>query len=214
MRAVIGACKFFDLKHMNTTSRRKHMKTTSRRHSFEEMKRFIYAFAEAVVPDGKPVFYVNATSKKNRFFFRVKPERKHYLYYLSYSRWSDDIGSFGKVDSLFKEANPRIMLREQIVSLEELVNEFKLDEKKLVNAVFSKVNHAMNDALKYKYPNNYPNNKMHFTVRYDSASARLFNVPLGQHYACSDFECNVKTPDVASIDELIVWADLKAGVHG
>ena len=199
MHAVIGACKLFDLKHM---------KTTSRRHSFEEMKRFIYAFAAAVVPAGKPVFYVNATSKKNRFFFRVKPERKDCLYYLSYSRWNDDIGSFGKVDSLFREANPRIMLREQIVSLEELVNEFKLDEKKLVNAVFSKVNSAMNDSLKYRYPSN----KMHFTVKYDSHSTKLFNVPLGQQYACSDFECNVKTPDVSSIDELIVWADLKAGV--
>ena len=187
----------------------RHMKTISKRHSFEEMKRFIYAFAAAVVPAGKPVFYVNATSKKNRFFFRVKPESKDCLYYLSYNRWNDDIGSFGKVDSLFRKTNPRIMLREQIVSLEELVNEFKLDEKKLVNVVFSRINQAINDALKCVYPNN----KMHFTVKYDNHSTHMFNIPLGQQYACSDFECNVKTPDVTTIDELIVWADLKAGVN-
>lgn len=181
------------------------MKTTSKRHSFEEMKQFIYAFAAAVVPAGKPVFYVNATSRKNRFFFRVKDASNSY-YRLSYNRWNDDIGSFGKVDSLFKEANPRIMLREQIVSFEELASEFHLDERKLVNAVFSRINRAVSDAIKCNYGTAAT---MRFNVLFDTVADRLVNRPL--HELKKYSEC--KTPDVSSIDELMVWADLKAGVH-
>lgn len=183
------------------------MKTTSKRHSFEEMKQFIYAFAAAVVPAGKPVFYVNATSLKNRFFFRVKDTSNNF-YYLSYNQWNDDIGSFGKVDSLFKEANPRIMLREQIVSFDELINEFHLDERKLVNAVFSRINRAVSDAIKCNYPG--AATTMRFTVLFDTIADRLTN---RQPHKCEKYsEC--KIPEVSSIDELMVWADLKAGVHG
>lgn len=182
------------------------MKTTSKRHSFEEMKRFIYAFAAAVVPAGKPVFYVNATSLKNRFFFRVKDTNNNIYYYLSYNRWNDDFGSFGKVDSLFKEANPRIMLREQIVSFEELVSEFHLDEKKLVNAVFSRINRAVSDSIKCNYPG--ASATMRFNVLFDIIADRLTN---RQPHECEKYE--YKTPEVSSIDELMVWADLKAGVN-
>ena len=180
------------------------MKTASKRHSFEEMKQFIYAFAAAVVPAGKPVFYVNATSLKNRFFFRVKDTRNNF-YYLSYNQWSDDIGSFGKVDSLFKKANPRVMLREQIVSLEELVSEFHLDERKLVNFVFSRINRAVSDAMKCNYSRA---TTMRFNVLFDTTADRLIN---RQPHECEKYEC--KMPEVSSIDELMVWADLKAGVH-
>ena len=180
------------------------MKPTSKRHSFEEMKRFIYSFAGAVVPVGKPVFYVNATSRKNRFFFRVKAADNTF-YYLSYNRWNDDIGSFGKVDSIFRTANPRIMLREQIVSLEELVSEFHLDERKLVNVVFSRINQAVSDAIKCNYG---AATTMRFNVLFDSVADRLINRQL---HECERYE--YKTPEVSSIDELMVWADLKAGVH-
>lgn len=180
------------------------MKTTSKRHSFEEMKRFIYAFAAAVVPAGKPVFYVNATSLKNRFFFRVKTADNKF-YRLSYNRWDDDIGSFGKVDSLFKEANPRIMLREQIVSFDELINEFHLDERKLVNAVFSRINRAVSDAIKCNYD---AATTMRFNVQFDTVADRLIDRRLHEFEKYS-----YKTPEVSSIDELMVWADLKAGVH-
>ena len=181
------------------------MKTTSKRHSFEEMKRFIYAFAAAVVPAGKPVFYVNATRCKNRFFFRVKTADNKF-YYLSYNRWSDDIGSFGKVDSLFKKANPRVMLREQIVSLEELVSEFHLDERKLVNVVFSRINRAVSDAMKCNYG---AATTMRFNVLFDTIVDRLINRQ--PHELKKYSEC--KTLEVSSIDELMVWADLKAGVN-
>ena len=181
------------------------MKTTSKRHSFEEMKRFIYAFAAAVVPAGKPVFYVNAISKKNRFFFRVKDASNNF-YYLSYNRWYDNIGSIGKVDSLFKKANPCIMLREQIVSLEELVSEFHLDERKLANAVFSRINRAVSDVIKCNYPDAAAT--MRFNVQFDAVADRLINRSL---HECEKHE--YKTPEVSSIDELMVWADLKAGVH-
>lgn len=197
MHAVIGACKLFETRCM---------KTTSKRHSFEEMKQFIYAFAAAVVPAGKPVFYVNATSLKNRFFFRVKDTSNNF-YSVSYNRWYDDIGSFGKVDSLFKEANPRIMLREQIVSLEELVSEFHLNERKLVNAVFSRINRAVSDAIKCNYPGTA--STMRFTVLFDTVVDRLINKQL---HECKKYN-GCKTPEVSSIDELMVWADLKAGVH-
>ena len=196
MHAVIGACKLFEARHM---------KTVSKRHSFEEMKQFIYAFAAAVVPAGKPVFYVNATRCKNRFFFRVKDTSNNIYYYLSYNRWNDDFGSFGKIESLFKEANPRIMLREQIVSLEELVSEFHLDERKLVSAVFSKINRAVSDSIKC----NYVATTMRFNVLFDIIADRLTN---RQRHECEKHsEC--RTPEVSSIDELMVWADLKAGVH-
>lgn len=184
------------------------MKTTSKRHSFEEMKQFIYAFAAAVVPAGKPVFYVNATSRKNRFFFRVKDTSNNF-YCLSYNRWNDDIGSFGKVDSLFKKTNPRIMLREQIVSLEELVSEFHLDERKLVNAVFSRISRAVSDSIKCNYGTAAT---MRFNILFDIVADRLTN---GQPHECEKCERYdaYKTPEVSSIDELMVWADLKAGVN-
>lgn len=182
------------------------MKTASKRHSFEEMKRFIYAFAAAVVPAGKPVFYVNATSLKNRFFFRVKDASNNF-YYLSYNRWNDDFGSFGKVDSLFKKANPRVMLREQIVSLEELVSEFHLDERKLVNVVFSKINRAVSDSIKCNYPGAAAT--MRFNVLFDIVADRLVNRQLHELKEYLVY----KTPEVSSIDELMVWADLKAGVN-
>ena len=166
---------------------------------------FIYAFAVAVVPAGKPVFYVNATSLKNRFFFRVKTADNKF-YYLSYNKWGDDIGSFGKIDSFFKEANPRIMLREQIVSLEELVSEFHLDERKLVNAVFSRINRAVSDAIKCNYG---AATTMRFNVLFDTVVDRLIDRRPHEFEKYSEY----RTPEVSSIDELMVWADLKAGVN-
>lgn len=185
------------------------MKTASKRHSFEDMKRFIYALAAAIVPDGKPMFYVNATSSKNRFFFRVKSASNGF-YYLAYNIWDDDIGTFGSVDKLFKETNPRIMLREQVVSIEELVNEFNLDEKKLVRAVFNRIDKAVKDAIKTNFDDS---SKMQFTVHEDSFANKIENItPLS--LVCNEnnnMPCSM--PEISSIYELMVWADLKIGMN-
>ena len=186
------------------------MKSTAKRHSHAEMKRFIYALAEALVPGGEPAFYVNATSSKNRFFFRVKDASNNF-YYLSYNRWRDDLGTFGSVDALFKETNPRIMLREQVVSIEELVNEFNLDEKKLVRAVFNRIDKAVKDAIKTNFGDS---SKMQFTAQEDLTPNKIAN----RLAVCKDDDAKSEstpesTPEVSSIDELIVWADLKAGMH-
>ena len=177
------------------------MKTTSKRYSFEEMKRFIYSFAEALSPGGKPVFSVNASRVKNRYFFRVKT-KDGLLYGLSYTNWHEDIGTFGKIDSLFKEANPKIMLRPQIISIEELVYEFNIDMKKLVEVIFKKIKRAIADGIRCRYG---ASDKMHFNVELDSLARHSWRITIPEQLE--------PTPDVSSIEELIVWADLKAGVN-
>lgn len=179
----------------------RHMKTTSKRHSFEEMKRFIYAFAKAIAPDGKPVFFVDVTRMKNRFFFRVKTKDNE-LYGLSYNRWNDDVGTFGKIDSLFKKANPKTMLRQQVISVEELVYEFNIDMKKLVEVIFKRIKQAISDGIKSNYGSS---SKMHFNFEYDYRLSHSSHPEAPLHLE--------STPDVSSIDELMIWADLKAGVH-
>ena len=180
----------------------KQKSTTSKRYSFEEMKRFIYSFAEAVSPGGKPVFYVDTTRVKNRYFFRVKT-KDNLLYGLSSSRWMSDIGTFGKIDTLFKEANPKIMLRPQVISLEELVYEFNIDMKKLVEAIFKRIQKAMSDDIKCNYNSS---GTMRFSFVLDSLSKRNSDIEYAPFQIGS-------TSDVSSIDELMIWADLKAGVH-
>lgn len=197
------------------------MKTASKRHSFEDMKRFIYALAAAIVPDGEPAFYVNTTSSKNRFFFRVRSASNEF-YYLSYNRWGDDIGTFGGIDSLFKQANPRIMFRgEQVVSVKDLVNEFNFDEKKLVAAIFKKINSTVKNALKCNFGES---NTMHFAVLEDSfASAVLEDSSASKtknskqlvlvYDEKTDKNVLCSTPEISSIYELMVWADLQTGVN-
>lgn len=183
-------------------------KALSKKHSVEDMKKFIYSFAEALSPGGKPVFYVNTTRCKNRFFFRVKT-KDNWLYGLSYTKWHDDIGTFGKIDSLFKEANPKIMLCPQMISIEELVHEFNIDLNRLIEAIFKKIKTAISYGIRCHSD---ISNKMHFIVELDSFASKNYN---GKNYNAYNAEIPVhleSTPDVSSIEELMVWADLNAGV--
>ena len=176
-------------------------KSSNKRYSFEEMKRFIYSFAEALVPGGKPVFSVYTSRVKNRYFFRVKT-KDGLLYGLSYTDWHEDIGTFGKIDALFKEANPKIMLRPQVISIEELVYEFNIDMKKLFEVIFKKIKRAIADGIIRRYGSS---DKMHFNVELDTLARHNWSITIPEQLE--------PTPDVSSIDELIIWADLKAGVH-
>lgn len=179
----------------------------SKKLTSEEFISFVYLFASAFSAGAAPVFKVDASKIKNRFFFRVKT-KDNLTYGLKpfIEHELDEVGTFGSIDVLFKKAHPKIMLREQLITFDELVNEFSLDKAALAIAVVKKFKTVIASTIK--------------SYSLKGESKMSFHTFLG--YECYDNDIFVKpsvdkslgyTADVSTIEELMVWADLNNGVH-
>ena len=180
MHVMIGACKLFEVRHM---------KTTSERYSFDEMRHFIYSFPAALCPGSVPAFQVDSLKcGRNRYSYRVKNAngdlQEVVLTYGDAYLHSCDLGTFGGIDKLFLSAHPKMMLRNCNVTYDELVESFSLDKNELAEVVFKKFSNLVDSFLKIR-------SYVSFILISD----------------CNSIE-NVSTPEVTSIEELMVWADL------
>lgn len=175
-----------------------------KKHKPEDIKQFIHAFAQLFAKDAMPVLMVDVTHTKNRFYFAVKT-KQGIVYQLD--NGYEFIGTIGKFNTLFEKANPRIMLRPQVMPVEDLFNVFGLDENAVYATLLNKIKSAISTAISTGYASN---GKMHFNCYYDhycNATSRL------SAEAFDQVEDSLgPTPDVSSIDELMVLADMHAGV--
>ena len=169
----------------------------------EEALRFVYAFAAAFSAGAIPAFAVKTSKNKNRYYFRVKAKDGH-LYELFPVRGKgtyayDAIGTFGGIESMMKKAHPKIMLRPQTITFDELVEEFSLDKYKLADVIVKRFKRAISDILKYIW---------------NGSTAVAFGTRLSDEslYFGGD-DCKFMTPEVSSIEELVVWADLSSGAN-
>lgn len=168
----------------------------------EEALRFVYAFASAFSAGAIPAFDVKTSKSKNRYYFRVKAKDGH-LYELfpiiGKGKYAyDAIGTFGAIDSMMKKAHPKIMLRPQTITFDELVEEFSLDKYRLADVIVKRFKRAISDALKYNW---------------NGLTAIAFGTRLSDespYFEKDDFK--FMTSEVSSIEELVVWADLNSGV--
>ena len=173
-----------------------------KKHKPEDIKRFIYAFAQMFAKDAMPVLVVDVTRTKNRFFLAVKT-KQDVVYMLDDGY--DYLGTIGRFNTLFEKVNPRIMLRQQVMPVEDLFNVFGLDENEVYATLFNKIKSAISSAISKYYTSN---GKMHFKCYYDhscNATSKLSDEAF-------DIYDLGPTPDVSSIDELMVLADMHAGV--
>ena len=169
----------------------------------EEALRFVHSFASAFSVGAIPAFDVKTSKSKNRYYFRVKAKDGH-LYELfpilgkiKYKYIYDAIGTFGGIDSMMKKAHPKIMLRPQTITFDELVEEFSLDKYKLADVIVKRFKRAISDALRYDW---------------NGVTAVAFGKRLSgesPYFEKDDFK--FMTPEVSSIEELAVWADLNSG---
>lgn len=179
----------------------------SRRLTSEEAISFVYSFVPAFSAGAVPAFKVETSKTKNRFFFRIKT-KDNLTYglkpFIGYEL--NEVGTFGGIDALFKKAHPKIMLREQLITFDELVNEFSLDKAALAAAIVKKFKTVISSTI--------------MSYSYKDKSKMSFHTFLG--YECRDNSFWVKpnvdtslgdTAEVSTIEELMVWADLNNGVH-
>ena len=168
----------------------------------EEALRFVYAFASAFSAGAIPAFAVKTSKSKNRYYFRVKAKDGylHELFPIIGGKYAyDAIGTFGGIDSMMKKAHPKIMLRPQIITFDELVEEFSLDKYTLADVIVKRFKRAISDALKYNW---YGLTAVAFRTRVSDESSYF-------EFERGDFKS--MTPEVSSIEELVVWADLNSG---
>lgn len=176
----------------------------SKKLTSEEALRFVYSFASAFSAGAIPAFDVKTSKSKNRYYFRVKAKDGHLyeifpiLGKIKYKYTYDAIGTFGGIESMMKKAHPKIMLRSQTITFDELVEEFSLDKYKLADVIVKRFKRAISDALKYNWNGL---TAVAFEARFSDES--LF-------FERDDFE--FRTPEVSSIEELVVWADLNSRV--
>lgn len=169
----------------------------------EEALRFVYAFTAAFSAGAIPAFDVKTSKNKNRYYFRVKAKDGH-LYELfpiiGKGKYAyDAIGTFGGIESMMKKAHPKIMLRPQTITFDELIEEFSLDKYKLADVIVKRFKRAISDALRYNW---------------NSVTAVAFGARLSDespYFEKDDF--NFMTSEVSSIEELVVWADLNSGAN-
>lgn len=169
-----------------------------KKHNPEDIKRFIHAFAQLFAKDAAPVLVVDVTRTKNRFFLGIKTKQDD-VYRLDDGY--DYLNTIGKFNTLFKKANPRIMLRKQVMPVEDLFNVFGLDENAVYETLFNKIKSTISSTISKGYASN---GKMHFTCYYDNSLSTKVVDEIAYDLG--------PTPDVSSIDELMVLADMHAGV--
>lgn len=179
----------------------------SKRLTPEEAISFVYSFASAFSTGAMPAFKVETSKTKNRFFFRIKTKDNLTYGIKPFTAYElDEVGTFGGIDSLFKKAHPRIMLREQLITFDELAEEFNLDKAALAAVIVKKLKNTITSTIK--------------SYSWKNKSKMSFHTFLG--HECYDNSYWVKptvqtslgaTTEVSNIEELIVWADLNNGVH-
>lgn len=177
---------------------------SKKKHKPEDMKRFIYAFAQLFAKDAVPVLVVDVTRTKNRFYLGIKTKQGD-VYRLD--NGYDYMGTIGKLNTLLEKANPRIMLRRQVMPVEDLFNVFGLDENTVYETLFNKIESAISSTISKGYASN---SKMNFKCYYDHSCNATSNL---SDEAVDEVVYDLgPTPDVSSIDELMVFADIHAGV--
>lgn len=179
------------------------MKKSKKKYTPEEMLHFVYAFTSAFDPNAIPAFSVEASKTKNFYFFRIKTSNGDQYVLFPVSTYVENMGTIGAIERIFKTKHPRIMLRSQDITFDELVNEFGLDKYELAEAVFKHFKRTIDRFIKHASWTHHAT--MHFKTGPDNATWRL--------HANDDSLCKnlKKTSPVSSIDELIVWADLNQG---
>lgn len=166
----------------------------SKKYTAEEILHFVQAFAPAFAYGTTLAFDVKSRKTKNTYNLRLKaPDGKLYIVIPCPSYWIEDFGTFGGIEKLFKEKHPRLMLRNQVVTFDELIDEFGLDKYKLADVVFKRIKKTIADKL-----SSY-SKAMYFTCRLENAE-ELDNDDISK-----------KTPEMSTIDELMVWVDLNQG---
>ena len=159
--------------------------------TYDNIVDFINSFISALCPNAVAAFKVDVVKNgRNRFFFGCMPDKVtfyklRYNYHdkqLSYYN-TGNIGTFGKIDKLFINKYPRLMLRPGFIALDELADEFGFCKEELARIVFT----GLNDIID------------------------LYNKSHKISFFLTDDFMNVKlaTPYVDSIEELIIWADVK-----
>ena len=99
------------------------------------------------------------------------------------------------------------MLRQQVMPIEDLFNVFGLDENAVYETLFKKIKDSMSTAISRGFANN---GKMHFKCYYDCSCNAISDISAEAFNEAVDGLG--PTPDVSSIDELMVLADMHAGV--
>lgn len=144
------------------------------------MKQFI----SALCPNAVAAFKVDIVKNgRNYFFLGCMPDKDtFYRLWYAYNDNIGNIGTFGKIDKLFISKYPRLMLRPGFIALDELADEFGLCKEELARIIFK----GLNDII-----NLYKSHKISFFLTDDFMNVRL------------------ATPYVDSIEELMIWADVK-----
>ena len=122
--------------------------------SFEQMKSFVYGFPKLVLQDSnaKIVLYVNSVKDKNKFFLYFKARQN--LFYVNFIKLFSNSPpiSISQLNKLFQEKYPKIMLRgKQYISIDELVNDFNLNETKVITVIFKTIRNKFLYRLKHDW---------------------------------------------------------------
>lgn len=158
--------------------------------TYDNIIDFINSFISALCPNAVAAFKVDIVKNgRNRFFFGCMPD-KNTFYELRYNypdkrlSYDGNIGTFGKIDKLFINKYPRLMLRPGLIALDELADEFGFCKEELARIIFKELNDII---VLY----NKTMHKISFFLTDDFMNVRL------------------ATPHVDSIEELMIWADIE-----
>lgn len=121
--------------------------------SFEQMKSFVYDLPKLVLQDSnaKIVLYVNSVKDKNKFFLYFKAgQNLFYVNLVNYSNYPPI--SISQLNKLFQEKYPKIMLRgKQYINIDELINDFNINETKAITAIFKTIRNKFLYTLKHDW---------------------------------------------------------------
>lgn len=120
---------------MDTSKKKK----TSIAFTAEKAKRFVMNFVKAFHPDAKLCFYVHNTSLRNVYDIRLEIHKKMFIVQTTYY----NAFVHASLDPIFSKAHPDIMLRpNQIVTVEDLVTKYGLDENAVMKSILQGIRRA------------------------------------------------------------------------
>ena len=176
--------------------------------SLDQARAFLKNLVSAMLPGSTFALWVEATSKKNKFYAVLLPKDYDPSKWLSTAKHLDLVvkPSFEEelaingLDSVLKKCNHYLMLRPgQVVTLDWLIDTFKCDADELHQVVLRSIRAKANAALKRDgWYNGDPSG-------FESGTFCLAT-SLNKH----TLTYSNKTPNFKSLEELYVWADLHA----
>lgn len=161
--------------------------------SYETMKSFVIGLPCTLFHNGKLAFSIEAKNDKNRFrvIFVDEFENEYSVNASQYDNSRNSGIPIAKLNALFKEKYPDIMLRgNRTISYDDLVSKY-LDEHDVIEAVFAQIRSKFNTMLKNCY----------HSPKYAQIHAhKHWNAPANISSKC--------TLPLSSFDELLIWIEM------